>query len=149
MILPLAAALALAGQAAPNPDQPPNQTMMIEPVAMMIATFDSDGDAKVTTAELGAGVARSFAAIDTTGKGSIGYIQFADWAERYLGDRNALPSPFEVDTDHDDRITLVELQAFFAGTFARLDSNHDGVVTRAELLTIRAGPTGFDGRRRR
>ena len=140
-------ALALA-QDAVNPNQPPNQTMMAEPVAMMIAAFDADGDARVTHAEMAAGVAKSYAAIDTAKAGSIGYIQFSQWAERYLGDANALPSPFEVDGDHDDRITLAELEAQFDRTFVRLDRDRDGVLTRAELLTIRAGTFGERRRRR-
>ncbi|TPG43778.1 EF-hand domain-containing protein [Sphingomonas koreensis] len=132
-------------QAGPNLQQPPDQTMMVEPAAMLIASCDADGDARVTATELTACVARSFQAIDTTHAGSIGYIQYGDWAERYLGDRNALPSPFEVDGDHDDRITLAELQADLARIFARLDTDHDGAVTRAECLTIRAMPAA-DGR---
>lgn len=147
MIL-LAALLAAQVVPAPNLDQPPNQTMMVEPIAMMIAAFDSDGDGKVTMAEAVAGVQRSYDAIDTDRKGSLGYIQFGDWSERWLGDRNALPSPFEVDADHDDRITPAELQAQIAQTFDRLDRDKDGVLTRAELLTIRAA-FGDDRRNRR
>ncbi|MGN6376538.1 MAG: EF-hand domain-containing protein [Sphingomonas sp.] len=145
----LAALLAAAAPAPLDQDQPPDATMMVEPIAMMIATFDSDGNARVTRAELAAGVARSFAAIDTDRRGSIDYIQYGDWAERFLGDRNALPSPFEVDGDHDGRITPAELQAAFDQAFARLDRDRDGVLTRAELLTIRANPLGDEGGRRR
>lgn len=133
--------LAFLLQAAPIAGGPPPQppaTMVVEPIAMAIAAMDADGDARVTRAELDAGVRRSFAAIDTQGTGALGYIAFADWAERYLGDRNALPSPFETDRDGDNRITLGELQAKFAEVFARLDRDRDGVLTRAELLTIRA-----------
>lgn len=119
------------------PAQPP-ATMLVEPVAMLIATFDADGDARVGRAELAAGARRSFAAIDTAGSGAIGYIAFADWAERFLGDRHALPSPFEVDRDGDDRISAAELEAALGATFARLDRDRDGMLTRAELLTIRA-----------
>ena len=121
----------------PGPGQPP-ATMVVEPVAMMIAACDTDGDGRTTAAELHACVERSFAAIDTGHKGSLGYIEFADWAERWLGDRNALPSPFEVDADGDNRITLAEIQVKMAQIFRRLDRDHDGVVTRAECLTIRA-----------
>ena len=119
------------------PAQPP-ATMVVEPVGMAIAGFDTDADGRTSTGELTAGVRRSFEAIDTARAGSLGYIAFADWAERWLGDRNALPSPFETDTDGDDRITLAELQAQFARVVARLDRNKDGAVSRAELLTIRA-----------
>lgn len=133
------------------PGQPP-ATFVVEPVGMAIAGFDADGDGRTSSAELDAGVRRSFAAIDTGKAGTIGYIAFADWAERWLGDRNALPSPFEVDSDGDNRITLAELQATFARIFARLDVDKDGVVTRKELLTIRAmaGRTmGPPGKRKR
>ena len=124
-----AAAPATAPATPPGPGQPP-ATMMVEPVAMMIAACDLDGDGRTTAAELHICVERSFAAIDTEHKGSLGYIGFAD--------RNALPSPFEVDTEGDNRITLTELQVKMADIFRRLDRDHDGVVTRAECLTIRA-----------
>src|SRR3546814_1627269 len=77
--------------------QPPISTMVVEPVAMMLAACDADGDAGVTRDEARACLARSFASIDTTGAGSLGYIAYSDWAERFLGDPNALPSPFETD----------------------------------------------------
>ena len=121
--------------------QPP-ATIVAEPVAVMIAACDANGDAKVTRPELQACVQRSFAAIDTTHGGSIGYIGYSDWALMWLGDRNALPSPFSVDADGDNRITLAELQAQFDSLFARFDADKDGAVTRAELLTIRATAVG-------
>ncbi|MBY0520332.1 MAG: EF-hand domain-containing protein, partial [Sphingomonas sp.] len=91
---------------------------------------------RTTRDEARACTARGYAAIDTGSKGSIGYIQFSDWSERWLGDRNALPSPFETDSDSDDRITLAELKAQLDKTFTRLDRNKDGVLVRSELLTI-------------
>ncbi len=147
----LALLLQTATPAAPStpatPGQPP-ATFVVEPVGMAIAAFDADGDGRTTRAEMEAGVRRTFALADTTRAGAIGYIAFADWAERWLGDRNALPSPFEVDANGDNRITLDELQAAFARVFARLDVDKDGNVTRKEVLTIRAnagrdiGPRG-------
>jgi hypothetical protein len=120
--------------------QPP-ATIVVEPVAMMIAACDANEDGKTTRDELTACVARSFEAIDTGHKGSLGYIDYSDWALKWLGDRNALPSPFTVDADGDNRITLAELQAQFVTLFARFDTDKDGAVTRAELLTIRASAT--------
>ena len=127
----------------PGLQQPP-ATMVVEPVAMLLATFDADGDGRTTRAELDAGVKRTFAAIDTAGTGKLGYIGYSDWAERWLGDRNALPSPFEIDSDGDNQITEAELDAQLRRTFDRLDRNKDGVLTRAELLTIRASTGGRD-----
>ena len=120
--------------------QPP-ATIVVEPVAMMIAACDANNDGKTTRDELTACVTRSFEAIDTGHRGSLGYIDYSDWALKWLGDRNALPSPFTVDADGDNRITLAELQAQFVTLFARFDTDKDGAVTRAELLTIRASAT--------
>jgi len=124
----------------------PAATVMAEPVAMMIAAFDSDGDAKVSRAEFDAGLRRSFDSIDTRKTGSLGYIAFSDWSERWLGDRNTLPSPFETDRDGDNRVTFDELAARFDLLFARFDTNKDGSLARSELLTLR--PQMFDRDRR-
>jgi hypothetical protein len=127
----------LAG--APAPARQPLATILAEPLAMMIAACDQNGDALVSRAELAACLATTFTAADPAHKGSLGYIGYSDWALKWLGDRNALPSPFEVDANGDDRITLAELQARFDAIFTRLDRDGDGSLTRAELLTIRTG----------
>ncbi|WP_256326126.1 EF-hand domain-containing protein [Sphingomonas sp. NFR15] len=135
------ACAASAQQPAPPAAAPrqPLATIVAEPVAMMIAACDQNGDAIVSRAELAACVAHSFASADSAHKGSIGYIEYGDWALKWLGDANALPSPFEVDGDGDNRVTLAELQARFDAIFTRLDRDRDGNLTRAELLTIRSG----------
>lgn len=142
----------VAGQPIPSVPPGPGQpaaTIIAEPAAMMIAACDADGDARVTTAELTTCVAKSFAGTEGAATGSIGYIAYSDWALKWLGDRNALPSPFTVDADNDNRITLAELQGQFAKLFARFDIDKDGVVTRAELLTIKTGFRDLGGRGKR
>lgn len=146
MLLPLL--LLLQTPAAPPPGapgEPPSNlapaTVVAEPLALVIAAADADGDARTSRAELSAYLARSFAAVAKGGR-DIGYIAFADWAKRELGNPSALPSPFEVDRDGDNRITPAELQTRFGLVFDRLDIDKDGALTRAELLTIRAGGPG-------
>ena len=147
----IAALLALAAMQAGAPSSPevrvlgpgrPNAqtpaTLMVEPAAMFITACDQDGDGRTNRAELDDCVARSFAAIDTAHANTLGYLGYADWQKRWLGDQGALPSPLEVDRDGDNRVSLAELQAHFAKLFARFDKDHDGGVTRAEALTIRA-----------
>lgn len=129
--------------------QPTPPVLVVEPVAMMMATFDSDGDGRVTRDEMRRGVQHSFEVIDTAKSGKLGYILFSDWASKWLGDPNALPSAYETDADSDNQITLTELQAKFDQIFARLDKDKDGVLSRAELLTIRANPGGYGDRRGR
>lgn len=154
MIPALALVLATVQAAPPPPQQPamatPIPLMIAEPVAMMIAAFDQDGDGIVTRAEFDAGVKRSFD-LSAKGQAALGYIAFGDWAERWLGNRNALPSPFEVDGDGDNRITLTELEARFDLFFTRFDANKDGVIRRSELLTVRTPAPATrpdDGKRR-
>jgi hypothetical protein len=130
----------------PGPQAQPAATVMAEPVAMMIAAFDRDGDALVSRAEFDTGLRHSFDSVDTRKTGSLGYIAFSDWSERWLGDRNTLPSPFETDRDGDNRITWDELAARFALLFTRFDTNKDGSLARSELLTLR--PQMFDRDRR-
>ena len=126
----------------------PAPTVIVEPVAMMIAAFDADGDARVTRAEFDAGLRRSFDSIDTARRGSLGYIGFSDWSERWMGDRNTVPSPFETDRDGDNQVSFDELAQRFALLFARFDADKDGVIVRRELLTVRP-PAFVPGRRRR
>ncbi|RYD61686.1 MAG: EF-hand domain-containing protein, partial [Sphingomonadales bacterium] len=124
-------------------------TVIVEPAAMMIAAFDTDGDARVTRAEFDAGLRRSFDSMNPR-DGTLGYIGFSDWSERWLGDRNTLPSPFETDRDGDNKISFDELAERFALLFARFDADKDGVLTRKELVTIRPQMPGSDfGRKRR
>ncbi len=140
--------LALAAQTvsppALLPPRQPGATIVVEPAAMFIAACDTNGDGRTTRAELDACVARTFADADPQHAGSIGYIGYSDWAEKWLGDRNALPSPYQADADNDNRITLAELQAAFQALFDRFDLNKDGAVTRAELVTIRSAAVQQD-----
>ncbi len=133
----------VVGPGKPNAQTP--ATLVVEPAAMFIIACDADGDARTTRAELDACVRRSFAAIDTGGTGSLGYIGYGEWQARWLGDQGALPSPFEVDRDGDNRITPDELQSQFGKLFSRYDRNGDRFVIRAEALTIRTTAAGGRG----
>jgi hypothetical protein len=142
------ALLLLAAQDAPQapkaePYRPAAATLLVEPVAMMLAGFDSDGDGRITQAEMTAGVARSFAAI-ANGAPSLSYIGYGDWAERWLGDSNAVPSSFEIDRNGDGQVTLDELQERIGAIFDRLDGDKDHVLTHKELITLRGSAVGGD-----
>jgi hypothetical protein len=132
------------------PAAQPQATVIAEPVALLIAGFDADGDARVTRAEFDAGLKRSFDSADTGHTGMLGYIAYSDWSLRWMGDRNTLPSPFELDRDGDNKVSWAELQDRFAQIWTRFDRNKDGVIDRSELVTIR--PPAFnptDGKRKR
>ncbi|PTS75087.1 calcium-binding protein, partial [Sphingomonas sp. HMWF008] len=96
-VLMLALAAPLSAQSVPPMAAPPlgpqqrqpAATIVAEPAAMFIAACDANGDGRTTRDELTACVARTFGDVDTGHAGSIGYIGYADWALKWLGDRNA------------------------------------------------------------
>ncbi|PAX08227.1 calcium-binding protein [Sphingomonas lenta] len=146
--------LALALQAAPpapppSPTAQPPATILVEPAAMFFAACDANADALVTKAERDDCLARAYATAEGASAGRVGYIAYADWAQRWLGDRNALPGPYELDKDGDNRITAAELAARFTAIAARYDANGDSTLARNELVTIRSLPPGQGGPGRR
>jgi hypothetical protein len=151
MILPLLALVAAqqavpdTALARPDPYRPAPATIVAEPVALFIAAADRDRDGRTTLAEL----RQTIADITADWGAGVGYIAYSDWAERWLGDRNGIPTPFELDRDGDNRVTVAELTARMDALHARFDTNRDGAVSRAELLTVRSAPFGGDDRRGR
>ncbi len=147
MMLSLAAAQPVPPAAQPpiaiRPGQVPEGTSpmpiteMAEPLALAVAAFDADHDGRTTRAEYDAALARTFAAADVSGDGLLGYIEYAGWAQTWLGSQSALPGPYSIDADGDDRLSREEFAAEFGRQFVRLDKDADGAVSHAELLTIR------------
>lgn len=109
------------------------------PMALLIVGFDADGDARVSRAELAAGIADQFRRADTDGDGQLGLVELASWSRTWLGSDNVKPGRFDFDRDADDRISAEEFQAELTRHFGILDNDQDGVVTRAELLSIDPG----------
>ena len=114
--------------------------------ALLLSGFDRDNDALITRAELQTGTAQAFAAADADGDGVLGLAELGVWAVRWLGSADARPGRFDFDRDGDDRITAAEFEAELSRQFATFDADKDGIVTRAELLTVRpdvgCGPRG-------
>jgi hypothetical protein len=108
-----------------------------EPLGLAVAGFDADHDGSTSRAEFEQALARTFAAADTNGSGDLGYLEYARWAETWLGSQSALPGPFAIDADGDTRLSREEFLAEFRRQFVRLDKNGDAAVNRAELLTVR------------
>ncbi len=129
----------------PDPYRPAPATVIAEPIALFIAAADRDRDGRTTLAEVRQAVLESTAA-DPPWAGradrSVGYIDYSDWALRWLGDRNAVPTPFELDRNGDNQVAFDELSERMEAIFARFDADKDGGVTRAELLTVRTSPLG-------
>lgn len=139
LLLTAARQPAQAPAVAPPPVPPVDTgiTVMAAPVAILIASFDRDGDRVVTRAEYDAGVKASFALGDENRDGVISLIELSHWAETELGDQGALPGRFDFDRDESDNVSWAEFKAEFDRRFTEYDKDRDGRITRAELLTLR------------
>ncbi len=109
------------------------------PVALLMVGFDSDGDAHLSRAELAAGIADQFKRADSDGDGQLGLIELASWSRTWLGSENVKPGRFDFDRNADDRISAEEFQTELTRHFNLFDTDRDGSVTRAELLSIDPG----------
>lgn len=111
-------------------------TISATPVAVTVAGFDRDQDARVTRAEFDAGLERSFRHGDANGDGQISLLELTGWAQTWLGNAGAIPGQYDFDRDGDDRISFAEYKTEFDRRFAELDKDKDGAIVRSELITL-------------
>jgi EF hand domain-containing protein len=108
--------------------------------AVLIASFDRDGDLLVSAAELDAGVAREFARADANHDHLIDPGEYQAWSLVALG---GVYAPFrrDIDANGDGHISFDEFAAEFRARGHRYDANGDGVIEHADLVH---GPANAD-----
>jgi hypothetical protein len=83
---------------------------------------------------------KAIMAADTDGDGKISLLEW----EAFQAKRNAKGDPAKsfarMDSNHDGFIDRAELDAFFAKRFARLDKNGDGILTADEMPGHKSAP---------
>lgn len=129
----LAFALSLIGtgsaRAQPSPEA-------LGKIAEMMTEADLNGDGRTSRAELNQHRAQMFAKLD---RNEDGVVDKQDSPKIPLAKRKFEPAFEQVksifDSNEDGRVTLDEWNRTDPDIFALLDSNADGVVTRAELPT--------------
>ena len=92
--------------------------LMLRPAGLLFAGFDANGDYAVDAEEFEAGIARAFPAADADGSGVITPLEYADWAAKALGSREARPGVTGMDVNADAAITFEEFDTAFRDTFA-------------------------------
>ena len=118
--------------------------LMLRPGALVFASFDVNSDSRIDAEELGAGLDRAFAAADLDGSGALSPLEYADWAGRALGARDARPNVGGLDLDLDRTITRAEFDRGFRETAALLTRDPALGLTIADLVepVVRRAPEG-------
>jgi len=135
----LAAALSLMTVAAlaQTATQPPASPGATPPAAAPAAP---GAKSDITLAKFQKRREKAIMAADTDGDGKISLLEW----EAFQPKRNVKGDPAKsfarIDSNHDGFIDRAELDAFFAKRFARLDKNSDGVLTADELPGHKTAP---------
>jgi hypothetical protein len=113
-------------------------------VDIIIARFDTNGDSKIDSGEWQAGVAGSFDEIDTDGDGKITAAEIDALGDEIAQETGATvaalvmklikPIILAMDTDGDGAVSREEFTKAASAWFAKLDANHDAQLTREELM---------------
>ncbi len=157
-IMALAAAMLAAGCAHQPPGgmrgAPPSGGMesdqdriYVRTDALLFVGFDSNGDMRISEAEIAAGALREFTRADASADGIVTPIEFAAWNRLMLGGDGA-PRRLDVDRNVDGAITAEEFSREIVARGRNYDRDEDGFITRAELMQERRQMERAPGRQR-
>lgn len=104
--------------------------------AMMLVSFDTNGDLSVSADEIEAGLNREFARADANGDGSLSPIEFQNWSTSVLGGGPMGPYRLDFDRNVDNTITRAEFDAEIRARVQQYDENGDSVLTRNEFTHL-------------
>ena len=83
---------------------------------------------------------KAIMAADTDGDGKISLLEWEAFQAKRNAKGDAAKSFARIDSNHDGFIDRAELDAFFAKRFARLDKNGDGILTADEMPSHKSAP---------
>ena len=135
----LAAALSLLTVAAlaQTATQPPASPGATPPAAAPAAPR---AKSDITLAKFQKRREKAIMAADTDGDGKISLLEWEAFQAKRNIKGDAAKSFARIDSNHDGFIDRAELDAFFAKRFARLDKNGDGVLTADEMPGHKSAP---------
>lgn len=123
----------------PPGDREPDQARggwQAAPVALLLVEVDADGDRVVSRPELEQALPNLFREADSDGSGGITPIEYRDWAVAVFGTEDAPPGRMAFDINGDGRIDPDEFTGTLTAIFAAADKDHDGRVSRADLVEL-------------
>jgi len=83
----------------------------LKPGGGLLASFDRDGDGRISDAELDAGIAIAFAAADGNGDGVVTAIEQQKWAASLPTRDDSLANPVRFDPNLDRRVSFTEFSS--------------------------------------
>lgn len=104
--------------------------------ALMMVSFDVNGDLSVSRDEAEAGYAREFARADSNNDGSLTPIEFTTWSNLVLGGAQIGPYRLDFDRNVDNVITREEFDTEMRARFSAYDSDEDHALSRAEFVRL-------------
>jgi len=118
------------------------------PGRISFETLDTNGDGKLTQAELEAQKAARFTATDTNGDGMLSADEMLAQGKARIGDRMAKRMEHRIgkmierrDANGDGMLSISEMEAMPKGgqLFKRLDANGDGAISAEEYAARKGG----------
>ncbi len=107
---------------------------VVKPAGLLIASFDSNNDYKITRTEFEIGANTAFTQADLSGDGDLTLFELEDWREHALGSLDAMPGNLSFDTNYNSRVTKAEFMEVLSFEFDSADKDEDGIVGFGDLI---------------
>jgi len=123
----------ITGMASPGGGfRAPEGVKVVSPGALIFASFDRNGDGRITTQEIEAGAETAFAAADRNGDGVITGFEQTDWANAMGSASDLMANAMTFDIDLDRSVTKAEFVAGLKRIASQIQPG--GELTFADLL---------------
>jgi len=109
---------------------------IIQPAALLFATFDKDANYNISRQEAALGATDAFGRADKNNNGKVSLFELEDWRAAALGSMDALPGNLNFDTDYDNQVSKGEFETALMDLFERHDQDGNGSVKHGELMRI-------------
>lgn len=104
--------------------------------ALMLVSFDANGDLSVSREESEAGYGREWTRADADANGSLSPIEFSNWSNSVLGGSQIGPYRLDFDRNVDNVITREEFDTELRARFSQYDSDENGAISRSEFVRL-------------
>lgn len=104
--------------------------------ALMLVSFDTNGDLGVSQDEAQAGYGREWTRADADANGSLSPIEFSSWSNAVLGGSQIGPYRLDFDRNVDNVITREEFDTELRARFEQYDSDENGAISRSEFVRL-------------